>query len=144
VKEIGWLPITLMPVGAAHPVLHDLPRVPFTVFHWHGDGFSVPKGAIAIAKSNAWTNQGFIYQSSAQQEKGAYTLAWQCHFEVTTDSINNMLEHGAAEIQSERNNYPDSVQSVDMIKAAAPAHIDDNNAWLMTILDALVTGESGV
>ncbi|GAA0314839.1 type 1 glutamine amidotransferase [Psychrobacter aestuarii] len=143
VKEIGWLPITLTPAAAVHPLLNGLPSEPFTVFHWHGDGFSVPKGAIAIAESDAWMNQGFIYQSSAQQDAGAYTLAWQCHFEVTTDSMNNMLAHGAAEIQSEHDNYPDSVQSVDVIKTAAPAHINDNNAWLMTILNRLA-GKWGV
>lgn len=54
VKEIGWLPIRLMEEGQSHPLLQDLPKQAFTVFHWHGDGFDCPQGATAIATSEAW------------------------------------------------------------------------------------------
>ena len=47
-KEIGWLPITLHDGAGKY-----FPGAPkdFTVFHWHGDTFSLPPGATCIASS---------------------------------------------------------------------------------------------
>lgn len=137
VKEIGWLPIELTEEGKSHPLLQKLPKQVFTVFHWHGDGFDCPKGATAIATSDAWTNQGFIYQTPLNKELGSFVIGWQCHFEVTQESMIKMVEHGRDEIQKELNNYPKSIQSSAEIIEHSNKYIEDNNAWLATILDTL-------
>ena len=137
IKEVGWLPIQLTKQGLAHPLLADLPRNEFTVFHWHGDGFECPKGATPIATSHAWANQGFIYQTPKHKELGTWVMGWQCHFEVTEKSMIDMVAHGQDYIQDAIIDYPDSVQSGNEIIALGDKYIKDNNAWLSTMLNNL-------
>lgn len=137
IKEVGWLPIQLTEQGLAHPLLADLPKNEFTVFHWHGDGFECPKGAMPIATSHTWANQGFVYQTSKHKELGTWVLGWQCHFEVTNKSMVDMVSHGQTYIQEAMIDHPDSVQAADEILALGDTYIADNNAWLSTMLDKL-------
>ena len=137
IKEVGWLPIQLTEQGLAHPLLADLPKNEFTVFHWHGDGFECPKGATPIATSHTWANQGFVYQTSKHKELGTWVLGWQCHFEVTNKSMVDMVSHGQTYIQEAMIDHPDSVQAADEILALGDTSIADNNAWLSTMLDKL-------
>ncbi len=139
IKEVGWLPIQLTEQGLAHPLLADLPKNEFTVFHWHGDGFECPKGAMPIATSHTWANQGFVYQTSKHKELGTWVLGWQCHFEVTNKSMVDMVSHGQTYIQEAMIDHPDSVQAADEILALGDTYIADNNAWLSTILDKLAS-----
>ena len=136
-KEIGWLPIQLTPAGQSHPLLQGLPKQAFTVFHWHGDGFVCPAGATAIATSDTWAAQGFIYQTPLHKARQSWVIGWQCHFEVTKDSMVKMVAHGEDEIQAELDHYPQSVQSPSTIIEQGHQHIADNNAWLATMLDAI-------
>lgn len=137
IKEIGWLPIRLTAEGLSHPLLKDLPKHPFTVFHWHGDGFDCPQGATAIATSEAWANQGFIYQTPLHKEIGTWVVGWQCHFEVTKESLVKMVTNGADYIQSGLSNYPKTVQSADTIIEAGNQYIEDNNARLAAMLNRI-------
>lgn len=137
IKEVGWLPIQLTEQGLAHPLLADLPKNEFTVFHWHGDGFECPKGATPIATSHTWANQGFIYQTPKHVELGTWVLGWQCHFEVTNKSMVDMVSHGQTYIQEAMIDHPDSVQAADEILAIGDTYMADNNAWLSTMLDKL-------
>ncbi|GAA0800328.1 type 1 glutamine amidotransferase [Psychrobacter piscatorii] len=137
IKEVGWLPIQLTEQGLAHPLLADLPRNEFTVFHWHGDGFECPKGATPIATSHTWANQGFIYQTPKHAELDTWVLGWQCHFEVTNKSMVDMVSHGQTYIQEAMIDHPDSVQAADEILARGNTYMADNNAWLSTMLDKL-------
>ena len=138
IKEVGWMPIQLTKQGLEHQLLKDLPKQEFTVFHWHGDGFECPQGATAIAKSNAWDNQGFIYQTPKHKELGTWVLGWQCHFEVTKNSMVDMVMHGQDYIQDAMTDYPHTVQAGDEILELGDTYIADNNAWLSTMLDNLV------
>ncbi|WP_201533804.1 type 1 glutamine amidotransferase [Psychrobacter immobilis] len=138
IKEVGWLPIQLTKQGLKHPLLKELPKEEFTVFHWHGDGFECPEGATPIATSQAWANQGFIYQTPKHKALGTWVLGWQCHFEVTKKSMVDMVAHGQTYIKEARLEHPDSVQSADEIVELGDNYIEDNNAWLSTILDNLV------
>ncbi len=63
-KEIGWYPITLTPDFTATALGQQLPEV-MEVFHWHGETFSLPEGAIRIASSSVCENQGFIYDTKS-------------------------------------------------------------------------------
>ncbi|WP_201508549.1 type 1 glutamine amidotransferase [Psychrobacter alimentarius] len=137
IKEVGWLPIQLTEQGLAHPLLAGLPKNEFTVFHWHGDGFECPKGATPIATSQVWANQGFIYQTPKHKTLDTWVLGWQCHFEVTNQSMVDMVSHGQTYIQEAMSDHPDSVQAADEILALGDTHIADNNAWLSTMLDNL-------
>ncbi|MGP5202050.1 type 1 glutamine amidotransferase [Psychrobacter aquimaris] len=137
IKEVGWLPIQLTEQGLAHPLLADLPKNEFTVFHWHGDGFECPKGATPIATSHTWANQGFVYQTPKHKELGTWVLGWQCHFEVTNKSMVDMVSHGQTYIQEAMIDHPDSVQAADEILAIGDTYILDNNVWLSTMLDKL-------
>ena len=137
IKEVGWLPIQLTEQGLAHPLLAGLPRNEFTVFHWHGDGFECPKGATPIATSHTWANQGFIYQTPKHKALGTWVLGWQCHFEVTNQSMVDMVSHGQTYIQEAMIDHPDSVQAANEILERGETYIADNNAWLSTMLDNL-------
>lgn len=72
-REIGWFPVTLTEQGAAHPLFAGLPRR-FTPLHWHGDSFSIPPGAVHLARSEACENQAFAY--------GDKVLGLQFHIEA--------------------------------------------------------------
>ena len=141
VKEIGWLPIQLTAEGQQHPLLQGLPRQAFTVFHWHGDGFDCPQAATAIATSDAWANQGFIYQTPLHKKRATWVIGWQCHFEVTQESMIDMVTHGHDEIQREQCLYPKSVQAADDIIELGSIHIENNNAWLSSMLDNVAKNE---
>ncbi len=64
--EIGWFEVETVTESAGaepndHPPLpRDLPTR-FMAFHWHGDTFEIPRGAIRIAQSRACRNQAFEY-----------------------------------------------------------------------------------
>ncbi len=58
-KEIGWFPVTFTEEARALPVFAPLPTR-LTAFHWHGDTFDLPHGAIRIAESEACLTQAFI------------------------------------------------------------------------------------
>jgi len=92
-KEIGWYDIELQENGykdplitklATHPRAGDL-RKKFKVFHWHGETFDIPEGALKIAKSELYPNQAFRYG------KNAY--AFQFHIEVTKEMIYEWLKN---------------------------------------------------
>jgi GMP synthase (glutamine-hydrolysing) len=85
-KEIGWYP--LVKTGTA-PVLESIPQE-FLAFHWHGDTFDLPDGAIHLARSAACANQAFIYQDRV--------LALQCHLESTRASVEQLVTHCADEL----------------------------------------------
>jgi GMP synthase (glutamine-hydrolysing) len=88
-KEIGWLPIELDEHFTTHPLGQQLaPQM--TVFHWHGETFTLPPGAQRIASSIACENQGFIFQNQV--------IALQFHLETTLFSAQSIVEHGGGEL----------------------------------------------
>ena len=142
VKEVGWLPIRLTAKGQSHPLLQDLPQQAFTVFHWHGDGFDCPQGASIIASTEAWANQGFIYQAPQHKALGTWVVGWQCHFEVTKESLVKMVTNGADYIQSGISDYPETVQSPAEIITLGDKYIEENNARLGAMLNRIAASEN--
>src|SRR4051812_40551381 len=65
-KEIGWFSIEVTSPG--DPFTQGLPAS-FMGFHWHGDTFDLPIGAVNLFKSHLYTQQGFRW--------GANVLALQ-------------------------------------------------------------------
>jgi GMP synthase-like glutamine amidotransferase len=92
-KEIGWHDIELTEDGIRDPLMNKLAVHPragdfwrrFNVFHWHGETFDIPEGAVRLAKSEIYPNQAFRYGS------GAY--AFQFHIEVKKEMIYEWLEN---------------------------------------------------
>ncbi len=88
-KEIGWFPIELTEAGRAHPLFRGWPSS-FDVFHWHGETFSLPAGALRLARSEACENQAFLYEDRV--------LALQFHLEVTPELVAGLLEESASDL----------------------------------------------
>jgi GMP synthase-like glutamine amidotransferase len=88
-KEIGWMPVELTDAGRASPVLGFLPPS-FPVFHWHGDTFDLPAGAVHLARSGPCANQAFSYDGRV--------LGLQFHLESTLESVAAIVEQCADEI----------------------------------------------
>ena len=85
-KEIGWFPVRHLQAGS---VAAGLPRT-FTAFHWHGETFDLPAGAVHLAESDGCVNQAF--------EFGGKALALQFHLEVTRESVEGLVRNCAADI----------------------------------------------
>jgi len=88
VKEIGWGEIQV----ADNPVAHEWfgPDLrAFESFHWHGETFSIPEGAVRIMGNRNCENQGFV---------AGKNLGMQCHVEMTEQMIDSWCETGAGEI----------------------------------------------
>jgi GMP synthase-like glutamine amidotransferase len=88
-KEIGWFPVSLSSRAAQSPVFQTLPER-FLPFHWHGDAFSIPPGALHMAQSEACANQAFQY--------GDRVIGLQFHLDYSVASIEKMIEHCGEEL----------------------------------------------
>jgi GMP synthase-like glutamine amidotransferase len=64
---------------------------PFTVFHWHGDTFDLPEGAIRLASSENYQNQAFQFKSA---------VGLQFHLEVNEEMVNLWLDKTEEKLQS--------------------------------------------
>ena len=83
-KEIGWHNLQFLPSLGDYRICRDLPS-PRKVFHWHGDTFHIPPGAIRIAESQEFANQAFIFESRV--------IAFQFHLEVTPEGVRKLVEN---------------------------------------------------
>lgn len=89
--EIGWFPVSLTEEAKKSFTFQVLPQN-FNAFHWHGDTFDIPSGAIHLAQSQGCMNQAFAYHERV--------LGLQFHLESSAASIKGLIEHGADEIVS--------------------------------------------
>ncbi len=78
-KEIGWFQIEATPGSV------EVFRFPdkCLVFHWHGETFDLPNGAVRLARSAACENQAF--------QIGKHVIGLQFHLETTPDSATSIL-----------------------------------------------------
>lgn len=91
-KEIGWYDIELTENGLRDPLMRKLAMHPhagdlwrkFKVFHWHGETFDIPEGAVRLASSGLYPNQAFRYGSRA--------YAFQFHIEVKKNMVYDWLK----------------------------------------------------
>jgi GMP synthase-like glutamine amidotransferase len=88
-KEIGWLPIELTEMAKDTAVFNSLPQQ-LTAFHWHGDTFDLPAGAIHLAYSEACQNQAFVYNEKV--------LGLQFHLESTQESVAQIVKNCGDEL----------------------------------------------
>lgn len=93
VKEIGWFPIELTDAGQRSPLFSFLPKK-LVVFHWHGDTFDLPPGAVHIARSEGCRHQAFVI--------GQYVIGLQFHLESTPESVENIIRNCPGELIEDR------------------------------------------
>lgn len=121
-KEIGWHPVSLTEGAAGVPVFHAFSK-DFVPFHWHGDTFDIPEGAIHCACSAGCAHQAFAY--------GDRVVGLQFHLEYARESIEKMLTHCAHELAP-----GPYVQDAEAIRAQH-ARIPETQGLLRSILDVL-------
>jgi GMP synthase (glutamine-hydrolysing) len=123
VKEIGWFDVSLTPHGWNSPIFKGLPAT-FKAFHWHGDTFAIPEGALHIASSEACANQAFVY--------GEKTVGLQFHIESTKESVEAIVRGCPEELLEEGEfiQKADKVLGTDAIFASLKKN-------LHTLLDAM-------
>ncbi len=121
-KEIGWFDIRLTNDGISNK-LFSMFETSFKVFHWHGDTFQIPENAVHLAESDACKNQAFIY--------GENVLGLQFHFEVTEESLTQMLKFGKSQLTA-----APFVQSEEEILQHLHL-VQDNNQHMYKILNHL-------
>lgn len=121
-KEIGWWSIQ----GAAD-VPTDCLRFPdeMLAFHWHGETFDLPGGAVRLASSAVCENQVF--------QLGERVMGLQCHLETTLDSAYDIIEHCADELVD-----APTIQSAEQMLAAGAEDFRAINEQMSRVMDYLV------
>jgi len=89
VKEIGWGEVAAAENAAAKAWFGDAKK--FNAFHWHGETFTIPPGAIVILGNAHCANQAFAMGKH---------LGMQCHIEMTEEMVREWCELGKEEIAS--------------------------------------------
>lgn len=119
-KEIGWFPIE------ATPSAQDVFRFPdtSTVFHWHGETFGLPSGAVRLARSAACANQAF--------QMGRKVIGLQFHLETTPESARAIIDNCRDEL------IPGpSVQSEAALRGVVGSAYTEINSLMSKVLSYL-------
>lgn len=121
VKEIGWFPVQgVAPDDGEYfcfPLRTD-------VFHWHGETFDLPPGAVRLARSDGCENQAF--------QLGRSVIGLQFHLETTPESARQIVSHCRAELSPGQ-----YVQSEADILAAGPEKYRTVNQLMGEVLSHL-------
>jgi GMP synthase-like glutamine amidotransferase len=104
VKEIGWLPVQGVPGTPDEGSIFRFPPA-FEAFHWHGETFDLPPGAVHLARSEGCENQAF--------QLGGSVIGLQFHLETTPEAAREIVANCRAELLPSR-----YVQSETAILAA--------------------------
>jgi GMP synthase-like glutamine amidotransferase len=101
--EFGWVDVSLTEDGRTDPVLSAVPQT-FPIFQWHSDTFTLPPGAVHLARSQAAENQAFRI--------GRATYGTQFHFEANRSVVRDWS-----------NTFPDGVERMSPGWAKAHPHL---------------------
>lgn len=116
-KEIGWFDITKV----QNSNVFQFPDT-ITVFHWHGETFTLPEGAVQLARSAACEQQAFQFNDNV--------IGLQFHLETTPDCVNSMIQHCHSEI------IPSTfIQTEEAIQSSTQDCFDKINTIMFTILN---------
>ena len=114
VKEIGWGDIFAETHATAQTWLGQYAGRQATVFHWHGETFSLPNGAERLFSSAYCANQMFVL--------GPH-LGMQCHVEMTPQMIQTWSTQWADEAATAAAVHSPSVQTPDAMQADIAHHL---------------------
>jgi len=101
-KEIGFYRVRLTPQAREDRLFGSAPGN-FVAFHWHGDAFTLPRGAVPLASSTLTPLQAFRF--------GASAWGIQFHLEVDEEVLSAMMS-GEGELR-------DAGVDVDHLRAQA-------------------------
>jgi GMP synthase-like glutamine amidotransferase len=130
-KEIGWFPVYFLPApeevhAAAAPSFY-FPEESL-VFHWHGETFDLPPGAVHLARSGACVNQAFQY--------GRRVVGLQFHLEMTPQTVRELIDAGRDELVATK-----YIQPAEEILSAPVGLYAENNRLMGELLSFLTTSE---
>jgi len=125
-KEIGWFDINSLPEVNTTILADAIPET-VEVFHWHGDTFEIPEGAIPLFKSNACNNQGFIYANRV--------VGFQFHLETTQSSAAALIENcrdeldGSQYVQTEKQmlEFPEKFERINQVMFSVLTALEEKN-----------------
>lgn len=123
-REIGWWPIERVAGADAHPIGRAFPKRA-EVFHWHGETFELPRGAVHLARSEGCEAQAFAL--------GERVVGMQFHLETTRESAAALVENCPEDLKPGR-----YVQSGDEI-SNDPGRFDALRRMLDELLVTLVS-----
>ena len=121
-KEIGWHQIRAVDAHRANVF-----RFPASceAFHWHGETFDLPKGAVLLAESDACRNQVF--------QIGVNIIGLQFHLETTPKTARQFVSSGRSDLTPGK-----FVQSEEDILSAPEEKYTQLNALMGDVLAHLV------
>ncbi len=122
VKEIGWFPIYGLPLNDKS--IFSFPSK-VEVFHWHGETFDLPAGAVLLAKSDACENQAF--------QLGKSVIGLQFHPETTPQALQEIVFNCRDELLS-----APYIQTEEEILSITPAKYKSINHLVSNILSFLL------
>lgn len=121
VKEIGWFPIKgTSPMNRTSFIFPSSAEV----FHWHGETFDLPPGAIRLARSEGCENQAFQFGNSV--------MGLQFHLETTPESAQEIVRHCRNELSPS-----EYVQTESEMLSAAPEKYRLINGLMNKVLSFL-------
>ncbi len=125
VKEIGWFPVT-----AVTPLPDHAFRFPpkQTVFHWHGETFDLPPGAIHLARSAGCEHQAF--------QVGHHVIGLQFHLETTPETAAALIDNCRNELA--RAPY---IQDEATLRSAPPQAYRTINLLMADLLNYITAGK---
>lgn len=124
-REIGWHQVQAGPDAAKSAIFSKLPAS-YEAFHWHGDTFAIPPGALWTAKSVACAHQGF-------ESHGGRVIGLQFHLETNAASMADISANCADELNVDPTRQP-YVQPVSAM-LERPERLDTLRGLLDQILD---------
>jgi GMP synthase-like glutamine amidotransferase len=120
-KEIGWMPLTQTDeISTLKPF--DIFPGQYLAFHWHGDTFAVPPGAVLQSSSEACKNQGFLYKQRV--------IGFQYHIEATGASVDALIDNCAGELVKAT-----FVHEAQRLRSDTGRHHEDANALIERMLE---------
>jgi GMP synthase-like glutamine amidotransferase len=129
VKEIGWGAVQVLDVPEARRWLGD-GLSEFLSFHWHGETFAIPEGAVRLMQSPWCGNQAYALGKH---------FGMQCHVEMTQELIRTWCRDWAKEVEALAGRVP-SVQTPAEMEAGINDKVRALNAVADRIYDRWISG----